>query len=489
MGGSTSSPPTTPFLATLPVPSALIPEVRTNMHGMEYDYYMISVQDAKQEIIPGLMTPILCYKDASSETSGGSFPGPLIKAWSGRPVAMEFTNNLGSRENTVVHLHGGHIPVEEDGHAMDFILPGESRIYRYPNNQIASTIWFHEHAMDVTATHVYMGLAGLYYITDSVEEALPLPKGEYDVPLVIQDRLFNADGSLNYTLTQHTLMHGMQGDVNLVNGAVQPKLAVDRGKYRFRILNGSNGRFYNLALSNGAPFVQIGTDGGLLPKPVTRSSLYIAPGERIEVILDFAGYKPGTQMVLRNTLGSGRTADVMRFDVSKRSGHTSPVPTFLREFAPLKESEAVQTRTFTLGMDMMSGLFTINGQAYDHLRTDFTVNLNATEIWEFVNPMGMPHPMHAHDIMWQILDRNGAPPPAWEVGWKDTWVVPAKGRVRVIGQFTDYTCDPMHHTGMSGEMVMEEHLRHYMLHCHILEHEDHGMMAQFKVLGEPMGSM
>lgn len=466
----TSSPPTTPFGVPLPVPQPLSltgtidPET-----GNSCDYYEIAAREAEQEFIPGLKTPIMGYN--------GSFPGPLIRAQSGRPVAIKVTNYLAA-ENTVVHLHGGHVPVAEDGHAMDYIYPGNSRTYHYPNNQIASTIWFHEHAMDVTATHVYKGMAGLYYITDPVEEALPLPKAPYDVPLVIQDRLFNADGSFNYTLTQHSLMYGMQGDVILVNGAVQPYFKVEGRRYRFRILNGSNGRFYNLTLSNGKPFVQIGTDGGLLPKPVTRSSIYIAPGERIEVVLDFTGYK-GSQIVLKNTTGSGRTAEVMRFDVGPNASDTSRVPSSLRSFAPLNPKSAVRTRTFTLGMDMMTGLFTINGLSYDHMRVDADPALGTTEIWEFVNPMMMPHPMHAHDIMWQILDRNGAAPPAYEVGWKDTWVVPAGGRVRVIGRFTDYTC--------SNDMM--DHLSNYMVHCHILEHEEHGMMAQFRVLDGAMPPM
>lgn len=494
MGGMISSPPTTPFIVDLPVPGPLAGQSST-VDGMDCDFYELFAEHGSQQFHPELpATPILCYRPSSANAGAGFTPGPVIVARKGRPVHMKVHNNLNG-EHTIVHLHGGHIPASEDGHTMDNIDPMMPRTFVYPNNQIASTIWFHEHAMHVTATHAYRGLAGLYYITDELEEGLKaagkLPPDEYDVPLVIQDRTFNADGTLNYTLTQHALMHGMQGDVNLVNGAVLPRFEVKKGKYRFRILNGSNGRFYNLQLSSGA-FTQIGTDGGLLPRPVDRSTIYIGPGERIEVIVDFSRAKAGSKVFLKNTLGSGRTADVMRFDVISAKGFTGGISSVLRDFVPLLASDAVRTRTFTLGMNMMaadpSQTFTINGVPYMHDVTNFDdVQVGATEIWEFVNPMGMPHPMHVHDIMWQVLDRNGSPPPAWEVGWKDTWVVPANGRVRVIGRFDDYECSKMIMGGMGmdgGQMV---DLNQYMLHCHILEHEDYGMMWQFKIQGaEPM---
>jgi FtsP/CotA-like multicopper oxidase with cupredoxin domain len=357
---------------------------------------------------------------------------------------------------------------------MDYIQPGTFHDYLYPNNQIASTLWYHDHTMARTGAHVIMGLAGFYVLQDDVETALPLPKGVQDVAVVIQDRLFNPDGSFNYSLSNVSIMNGFKGDVLLVNGAVQPYFRVSTRKYRLRILNGSNSRQYELALSTGAPFVQIGSDGGLLPAPVRRSSLFICPGERVEVIVDFAGESVGRQIVLKNLLGSGRTADVMRFDISKKETDTATIPSTLRPIGRIPESIAMKSRQFVLGMTMgnMQPVMTINGLAYDDMRVDADPMLGCTEIWEFVNPMNMYHPMHTHDIMWQVLDRNAAAPPAWEMGWKDTFYVPPNGRVRVIGKFSDYACDP----------DMMAHLSNYMVHCHILEHDDHGMMAQFKVM-------
>jgi spore coat protein A len=469
-GGGTSSPPTPLFGVPLPSPPVLTPMTMSHM-GEDYDYYEITQKIGYKQIIPGLWTTVWGYD--------GLYPGPTIMAKQGKPVWLRVNNAL--PENTVVHLHGGHVPVEMDGHAMDYILPGSFHDYFYPNNQIASTIWYHDHTMDRTGAHVIKGLAGFYIIQDDFENSLPLPKGTQDVAFVIQDRLFNADGSFNYTLNNMSVMHGFQGDVVLVNGAPQPYFKVATRKYRFRILNGSNARQYELALSTGDPFVQIGSDGGLLQAPVTRSSLFICPGERVEVIVDFSKHRVGRQIVLKNLLGSGRTADVMRFDVSRKESDDAIIPRTLRTIERIPESMAMRTRQFVLGMSMnnMQPMLTINGLAYDHMRVDADPMLDCTEIWEFVNPMNMYHPMHAHDIMWQILDRNGTPPPAYEMGWKDTWFVPPGGRVRVIGKFTDYTCDG----GMTGmSMDMEDHLKNYMVHCHILEHEDHGMMAQFKVM-------
>lgn len=470
-GGMTSvtSPASTPFVRPLPIPAVLTPYPQIDPQtGVVTDCYDIETRQGFAEVLPGYVTPILGYD--------GTFPGPAIRARRGTPTLLRVHNALA--ENMVVHLHGGHIPVESDGHAMDYILPGAFREYAYPNNQNAATLWYHDHTMDLTGPHVWQGLAGLYILDDDVDAALPLPRHQYDVPLVIQDRAFNADGTFNYTLTNMSLRHGMQGDVAVVNGVAQPYFRVATRKYRFRILNGTNARLLQLALSNGQAFVQIGSDGGLLQAPVTRGNLLLSPGERVEVVVDFGKARVGAQIVLRNTLGSGRTADIMRFDVVRKESDSSSVPSFLRSVPRIPATEAVRTRQFVLGMTM-DGWFTINGQPYDHMRVDAAPALGTTEIWEFVNPMGMWHCMHAHAVMWQILDRNGVPPPAWEAGWKDTWYMPGNSRVRVIARFEDYACPPP--MGMH-----EDHLRNYMIHCHILEHEDHGMMAQFKVLEDAM---
>ena len=485
MGGLTSPPPT-PFTDDLPVPSPLVPEVRTDEKG-EYDFYNLSVEVGQWQFIPKLATETWGYR---ARTEGVPLPnplpkdplrvpGPVIVAQRDRRVKVKFKNSLNltpgaecAGDHVVVHLHGGHVPVEADGHMMDMIMPGMDKTYEYPNNQPGAMIWFHDHTMDRTCTHVIHGITGIYIIHDPAEDQLGLPSGAYDIPLVIQDRSFLADGSFDYTLTHHALMHGYHGDVALVNGAIQPKLSVQGRKYRFRLLNGSNGRFYELALSNGRSFVQIAGDGSLLPEPVTRKTIYLAPGERIEVVIDFAP-AANTKVVLKNLLSSGRTGDIMRFDIGRRVSDGSRVPSTLCKIAGLAESEAVKARTFTLGMSV-DGMFTINGEPFNHHVVNEVTTLDAVEIWEFVNPMGMAHPMHVHDILWQVLDRNGVTRPAHEAGWKDTWVVPPRGRTRVIGKFADYTCSPM---------VMD-HKSSYMYHCHILEHEEHGMMGQFRVLQE-----
>lgn len=214
------------------------------------DYYEITMQQTQVEIIPGTSTTVWGYN--------GLYPGPTIKARSGRQTVIRHINAL--PESMSIHLHGGHTPPSSDGHPYDLIAPGSSKDYEYPNNQIPATLWYHDHAIDATGRHVYMGLAGFYIISDDFEDSLPLPSGDNDIPLLIQDRLFNVDGSLNYPLNDRTILDGVLGDRLLVNGVIQPYLEVGRRKVRFRIVNGSNTRSYRLGLSTGQPLIQIGSD-------------------------------------------------------------------------------------------------------------------------------------------------------------------------------------------------------------------------------------
>src|SRR5436190_4133271 len=366
-----------------------------------------------------------------------------------------------------VHLHGGHTPPESDGHPADLVGPGATKTYVYPNEQSAATLWYHDHAIDVTGRHVYMGLAGFYLITDSFEDALPLPKGDNDIALLVQDRLFNSDGSLNYPITDETIRTGVAGDTVLVNGAIRPHLEVGRRKIRFRILNGSNARIYKLALSTGDGLTQIGSDGGLLAFPALRPAISLAPGERIDVIIDFSKCPVGTEVVLRNqnSFSVPSLPDVMRFDVVRDEADESSIPSILRRIVPLPESSATVTRTFTLSQTSQNGredIWTMNGKLYDPAFVDAAPKLNATEIWIFRNFSDRAHPLHIHDIEWQVLDIDGVAPTAGDDGMKDTFLVPIGGMVRVIGTFTD-------------------HLGGYVSHCHILEHEDHAMMINFVV--------
>src|SRR5712692_3419531 len=312
-----ASPLFQPFTRPLIIPPVLAPEYSDDT----LDFYRITMQQAEVEIVPGTRTTIWGYN--------GLYPGPTIRARSGRRVVVRQQNRL--PESMSVHLHGGHTPPSSDGHPYDLIAPGTDKDYDYPNNQIPTTLWYHDHAVDATGRHVYMGLAGFYILTDDYEDSLPLPKGDNDVPLMIQDRLFNADGSLNYTLTDGddgTIVNGVTGDTILVNGVVQPYHEVGTRKVRFRIVNGSNARLYRLALSSGQHLIQIGSDGGLLSRPVSRASIDVYPAERIDVVIDFSGYPLGTRVVLMDTLPPIRNH--VEFRVVREESDDSSVPDTLR---------------------------------------------------------------------------------------------------------------------------------------------------------------
>jgi spore coat protein A len=448
----TSKAQTTSFSKPLALPTVLTP---TSVDETT-DYYNISMEPATKAIVPGLNTTIWGYN--------GSFPGPTIRARRDRRVVVRQTNNLSVE--TTVHLHGGHTPATSDGYPTDLISPGSFKDYTYPNNQLPTTLWYHDHTMDHTGRNVYNGLAGLYIITDDFEDALPLPQGRYEIPLVIQDRTFNSDGSLFYSNTGMSRMSGFQGNQVLTNGVIQPHHYVERRKYRFRILNGSNARKYQLALSNNQQITQIGSDGGLLSAPVSVSSITLSPAERVDVVIDFAETDRGTNIVLRNLLGTGSTSEVMEFRVMplRYGKDNSRVPSILRQVERIPPASASVTRDFSLNVTSGMGgpIFSFNNLPFDPARIDAMPQLNATEIWVFRNLTQMDHPIHIHDIFWQILDINGNPPAASDMGWKDTFRVPPLATVRVIGKFTDNTGD-------------------YMFHCHILEHEDFAMMGQFRV--------
>ncbi|MEJ7606685.1 MAG: multicopper oxidase domain-containing protein [Bryobacteraceae bacterium] len=444
-----ASPQVAPFISPLAIPPVLSPASSDE----STDYYELTMQEAKVEIVPGTLTTIWGYN--------GLYPGPTIKVQSGRRAVVRQVNNL--PESMSIHLHGGHVSPElVDIRTISF--PGSFRT-DYPNNQIPATLWYHDHAVDATGRHVYMGLAGFYIMTDELEEGLSLPGGANDIALVIQDRLFNADSSLNYALNDDTLVEGVLGDRLLVNGVIQPYLEVGKRKMRFRMLNGSNSRSYSLALSSGEPLIQIGSDGGLLPRPVRRLSINLAPGERIDVIIDFSKYALGARIVLKNGFSpEPNLAEVMEFRIGRDEPDDSRVPGTLRPVERIPEHTAVVTRSFVLADEVINGrkLWTIDRKLYDPARMDASLTLNDVEIWEFINNSYSTHPMHIHDIQFQILDINGRKPLAGDDGWKDVFPVPALGRLRVIGKFVNLTGT-------------------YVFHCHKLEHEDHAMMGQFEV--------
>jgi FtsP/CotA-like multicopper oxidase with cupredoxin domain len=445
--GMASSPPVTPFQVPLPIPPVLAPTAQDSTT----DYYDVTMRETQVQILPGYPpTTVWAYND--------TVPGPTIKARQGRRVVVHQANALSVA--TSVHLHGGHVAAEHDGHPNALIPPGSSRDYEYPNTQSQATLWYHDHAVHRTAENVYRGLAGFYILQDDLELSLNLPRDAYDVPLVIQDKLFSADGSLNYPpLNQNTLQMGFMGDTILVNGAVQPYFPVANRKYRFRILNGSNARQYRLALSSGQSFVQIGTEGGLLPAPAARSSMVIAPAERLDVVIDFSIYPLGTQVVLRNTFGSGRTGDVMRFDVVRAETDDSTVPATLCTIPRL--SNPVVTRIWRLSFNGTD--WVISDRTYDPNRVDARPRRGQVERWVYRNHSQHPHPMHPHLGMFQIERRFPGSVQSYETGWKDTVNVQSGEELHMLIRFDTYT-------------------GRYVHHCHNLEHEDHDMMNQFEVV-------
>ena len=455
------------------------------------DVYEITMHKSQIEIFPGLSTEIWGYN--------GMIPGPVIRQKGGfrsedrgRSSLVRFINKLGTNlENgeevpikTTVHLHGMASLPQYDGHAEDLIPPEYFKDYFYPNDR-AATIWYHDHAIDKTSRNVYMGLAGMYIVEDEEERQFNLPKDKYDVPLILQDVKIRPDGQLIFNDRGQISLYG---DVVLVNGVPWPKMKVARRKYRFRILNASTARSYQLVLSRderrltrGDKLFVIATDCGLLSEPVELSSplevLQIWPAERYELIVDFSHYPLGTQVFLRNPNlqfsgnldNDPRLQAIMRFDVELDEPDDSDLPDHLRNFQRLTDQippgQDVPVRRFVFGR---ARDWTINNKLWNKNRVDANPEPGAIEIWELVNlGGGWVHPVHIHFADWQILDRNLRPPLAYEQGWKDVFRVGHFEMVRVMAKFGRRNGDYL-------EGI-------YMFHCHNLVHEDHSMMSQFEV--------
>jgi spore coat protein A, manganese oxidase len=433
-----------PFQTELQIPPTLVPVSTTATE----DRYEITIREGRAEIIPGTLTPVYGYD--------GIYPGPTIRARKGRTAVVRTTNGLPFNQN--VHLHGGIVPAASDGHPMQLIAPGGSFTYTYPNTQDAATLWYHDHAHGLSARTMFYGLAGFYIVEDELEDSLELPSGDFDVPLAIQDRAFNANGSLRYT---ENVDEGFVGDTIVVNGSVSPRFAVKPALYRLRLLNASNAREYRLELGGGEPMVQIGGDGGLLEAPVTRTAVPLAPAERVDVVVDFRRFRAGAQVLLTNGLGSGATSTVMRFDVTGRSTKSGRVPSQLR---PREDIPAPST---TRRWDLMfatSGTpqWQLSGLAFDMQRIDARPKLGTTERWLFVNSSHRPHPMHLHGVHFRVLDRSSGALHAGERGWKDTVMVRTDETVIVQPRFAPYP-------------------GRYVFHCHNLEHQEKAMMLQMEI--------
>ena len=473
-----------PFQVALPIPAQLVAR-----KSPDTDYYNIVQSASQQEIIPGYKTTIWGYN--------GTFPGPTIVSTSGRQTVVNHTNKL--PVPTVVHLHGGRAAPDQDGYATDYLLPEGmntpptvhstpgmqsmtdtdatvtkvSRDYIYPMQQRAATLWYHDHRMDFTGPSIFKGLAGFHIVHDEEELGLPLPVGDRDIPLMICDRAFGADGEFLYPSLDPTLQSmpgvtenaktGVMGDVILVNGAPWPMLNVGTGRYRFRILNASNARTYQLALRSGGtgtvPFAQIGTDGGLLGAPINQPNIVIAPAQRFDVIIDFGTFSVGDEITMLDQADPGNVASVMRFKVDHTITDTTSIPAMLSEFRPIDVKSIAKRRTMNFRRSESGWM--INGHLFDPQTSEATVKNGTTELWTI--HAEFEHPVHLHLANMQVVGRNGGPPGPFDAGWKDTVFFRDNDTIELAAQFNGY----------AGR---------YMFHCHNLEHEDMAMMANFHIV-------
>jgi spore coat protein A, manganese oxidase len=444
---------------------------------------------------------------------GSQFPGPTFDIRSGQEILVEWANELPGKHflpidrtlggaskdqpevRAVVHLHGGKAPPESDGYPEDWIIPGKSALCHYPNRQDAAMLWYHDHAMGINRLNIFAGLLGVYILRDDVEDALRLPSGKYEIPLVLCDRMFDKDSQLYYPVSDNPASPWVPeffGDAYLVNGKLFPFLDVEPRNYRFRVLNGSNGRFYRLSLSNKQSFHAIGTDQGLLQAPVELKKIVIAPGERLDLILDFSA-RGGEKIIVQDDAVAVMQFRVSGSDVSAVSAPVVPqeaksaLPAVLRPPERLAESSAVKTRT--LSLDEIDDLvqnpvkMLLNNTAWHMPVTEDPV-LDSVEIWNLINPTDDSHPIHLHLVKFQILDRRlfqtfaylrtkqlkftgqPVPPEPSEAGWKDTVRAEPGMITRIIVRFDGYP-------------------GRYVWHCHILEHEDNEMMRPYQVLPHP----
>jgi spore coat protein A len=462
----------------------------------------------------------------------GQYPGPLFDVMRNELVEVMWENQLPTKHlfdvdtkihgamppapavRTVPHLHGSRSPSVSDGLPENWFTPGQSEVYSYPNDQQAAPLWYHDHAVGITRLNVYAGLSGFYLLRDEQELRMNLPTGDYEIPLILQDRTLDGRGQLVYS---PTIEDGSKlppgewgpeffGELAVVNGAISPYLDVEPRRYRLRLLNSSNSRFFNLYFNLAihptdvpslVSFRQIGSDGGLLAAPVELNSLLLAPGERADVIVDFSGHT-GKTVTLSNdaaapypgwggmlTVPYAPLAELMKIrvtlpDTNKGATFSMPSQVAIPRFDP---AQSIATRDFVLSerVDAQGRSLgvRINDKGYDDPVTEFP-KLNTLEKWRFINMTDDAHPMHLHLVQYQILERQGfnygsfvqgklelvgnaRPPAANEAGWKDTAIVLPHEVLSILVRFEGYT-------------------GRYVFHCHMLEHEDNDMMRPFEVV-------
>lgn len=484
----------------------------------------LTAHQGEVSILPGSKTNVWKYsgkvvkgnKD-SLQNFDDIYTGPVFRVKKGDKLRINFKNEID--ESTIVHWHGLNVPPEMDGHPKYVIENGEEYIYEFEVIDRAGAYWFHPHPHENTGSQVYSGLAGLFIITDDEESNLNLPSGKDEIPLIIQDRTFDSDNQLVYLNSPMERMTGFLGEHIVVNGKMNFKLDLDSKSYRLRLLNGSNSRIYKLAWSDGTPFTVIGTDGGLLESPVKKDYLTFGPAERFDIIADFSEKTSGDVVKLislpfpspvsgmggmmgRGMMGRGRMGmmqggdndipemgdefNILSIIIQNKVANNFNLPAEFSSYGKLVPHHAVNFETprrFNFGMGGHMR-WTINNKTFEmnNVAKWEKIKLHTTEIWEFVNDAGgrgmmgsmmqMPHPVHVHNVQFQIINRtyNGKFDNIWNAfkdgfideGWKDSFLLLPGTSVQVQMRFKNYT-------GM------------YLYHCHNLEHEDMGMMRNYLI--------
>jgi spore coat protein A, manganese oxidase len=463
------------------------------------DEIEIPIRVAEQQILPGEKTRLWTF--------GGTFPGPTIRRRAGRRTRVTFRHELPEKVGELsIHLHGGHNRTQFDGQpggltrhqptsfycdvprglsaraqGNDLLLePGGRKTYVYDlvedgRPERASFQWYHDHRLDRTAPHVWKGLAGMWIVDDGFEEALPLPEGDRDLPLMIGDRSFDRHNQLTDPFTNRRPPNdGILAETILVNGAHMPYHRVAPCRYRLRLLNVSAFRSLNLQLSDGTPMTQIATESGLMPKPIRRREILLGPAERAEVIVDFAGLA-GESVELRSSRRhAGRNPEgarsyggaLMQFRVgTDRVHHRTRVPRRLRPLpAWARKAGRMPDKRWEITIGgFFKTTWRINGRTFNPAHSEAYPKLNTTETWEIHNKTSVAHVMHLHHSDWLLLERDGRQPPPWENCLKETFFVFPNEKILLAGHFSDY-------------------IGKFVIHCHMLDHEDHGLMSQFQVV-------
>lgn len=421
-------------------------------------------QRGTTSFLPGGMTPTAGY---GTPENPNAYLGPTIIADRGARIRVNVHNHL--EEATTLHWHGMHVPAAMDGGPHQPIASGETRSPHFTINQAAATLWYHPHPHGETEHQVAAGMAGMVIVRDEQERALELPHdyGVDDFPVIVQDVRFGAD---HHFASGNRDFAGAMGDTLLVNGTVGPYLNVTTDAVRLRLVNASPARTYNFGFDRDHSFDLIGTDGGLLRAPATLKGIRLSPGERAEIVVRVA---PGEALTMRSTPpdlgmpkvlsatnGGNDRFDVLQLRASKTLKAVGRLPAALVPLERLTPATTAPVQRFTLDGHQ------INGKRMDMNRIDTTVLVGETSVWEVSNEMDMPHNFHIHDVQFQVSSIDGRDPPAELAGWKDTVYLAPHAHYRLVMTFKDYT-DPR---------------IPYMYHCHLLAHEDAGMMGQFLVL-------